>query len=91
MAQAEYDSNAIRARITGASEGVSTTSTACAAHAEFVSALTGHPLRTIPLNADAIDLEDRADHLGEVFGAFSACDGGPRRYRVQRPRQSRPS
>ena len=42
-----------------------------AAHAEFVAALAGHPPRTIPLDADAIDLEDRAEHLGKVLGAVS--------------------
>jgi hypothetical protein len=41
------------------------------AHAEFVAAVAGHPPRPIPLEADAIDLEDRADHLGEVFAALS--------------------
>ena len=43
----------------------------CTAHAEFVAALAGHPPQTIPLDADAIDLGDRADHLAKVFGAFS--------------------
>jgi hypothetical protein len=43
-----------------------------AAHAEFVATLAGHPPRIIPLDADAIDLEDRADHLGKIFGALSA-------------------
>jgi hypothetical protein len=42
-----------------------------AAHSEFVAALAGHPPRTIPLDADALDLEDRGDHLGEVFAALS--------------------
>jgi hypothetical protein len=42
-----------------------------AAHAELVAALAGHPPRTIPLDADAIDLEDRADHLNKVFNALS--------------------
>jgi hypothetical protein len=42
------------------------------AHAEFVAALAGRPPRTIPLEADAIDLEDRADHLNTVFNALSA-------------------
>src|ERR1700731_2650725 len=37
----------------------------CAAHAEFVAALAGHTPRTIPLDADALDLEDRADHLSK--------------------------
>jgi hypothetical protein len=43
----------------------------CAAHAEFVATLSGHPPRTIPLEADALDLEDRADHLDQVLGALS--------------------
>jgi hypothetical protein len=42
-----------------------------AAHAVFISAIAGHPPRPIPLDADAIDLEDRADHLGKVFAALS--------------------
>jgi hypothetical protein len=41
-----------------------------AAHAEFVAALAGHPPRPIPLDADALDLEGRADHLDKVFGAL---------------------
>jgi hypothetical protein len=43
----------------------------CAVHAEFVAALAGHPPRTIPLDADAIDLEDRAEHLSKVLTALS--------------------
>ncbi len=43
----------------------------CAAHAEFVAALAGHPPHTIPLDADAIDLEDRADHLNKILSALS--------------------
>jgi hypothetical protein len=60
MAQAEYVFNAIRAWITGASEGLSTTNPACAAHAGFVFALARARPRTIPADADAIDPEDRA-------------------------------
>ena len=41
-----------------------------AAYAEFISAIAGHPPRPIPLDADATDLEDRADHLDKVFGAL---------------------
>ncbi len=41
------------------------------AHAEFVAALAGHPPRTIPLDADAIDLEDRAEHLDNVLRVLS--------------------
>jgi hypothetical protein len=42
-----------------------------ATHAEFIAALAGHPPRPIPLEADALDLEDRVDHLNRVFGALS--------------------
>jgi hypothetical protein len=43
----------------------------CAAHAAFVAALAGYRPGTIPLDADPIDLEDRAAHLSKVFGALS--------------------
>jgi hypothetical protein len=46
-------------------------SRALAAHAAFVTALSGHLPRAIPLNADALDLEDRADHLATVLKALS--------------------
>jgi hypothetical protein len=46
-------------------------SSVCTAHTEFVAALAGQPPRPIPLEADAIDLEDRADHLDRVFDALS--------------------
>jgi hypothetical protein len=42
-----------------------------AAHAEVVAALAGHPPRPIPIDADAIDLEDRADHLDKLLSALS--------------------
>ncbi len=70
MAQAEYVINAIRALITGASATPST-SPVRAAHAEFAAALAGQPPRPIPVDADAIDLEDRADHLNKVLNALS--------------------
>jgi hypothetical protein len=41
-----------------------------AAHAELVAALAGSPPPTIPLDVDAVDLEDRADHLKKVFNAL---------------------
>jgi hypothetical protein len=47
------------------------TSLVCAAHAAFVAALAARPPQTIPLNADAIDLEERADHLDKLLGALS--------------------
>jgi hypothetical protein len=70
MAQAEYVTSAIRALITGASAKLST-SPVRAAHAEFVTSLAGHPPRPIPVDADAVDLEDRADHLDKVLSALS--------------------
>jgi hypothetical protein len=72
MAQAEYVTNAIRALITGA-DAKTSTSPVGAAHAEFVAApaLAGHPPRPIPVDADAIDLEDRANHLNKVLKALS--------------------
>jgi len=42
-----------------------------AVHAKLVATLVGHPPRTIPLEADDIDLEDRADHLNKVLSALS--------------------
>ena len=36
-----------------------------------VAAVAGVPPLTIPLDADAIDLEDRAAHLSKVFDALS--------------------
>jgi hypothetical protein len=41
------------------------------AHAEFMAALKGQPPRAIPLDVDAADLEDRADHLSKVLDALS--------------------
>ena len=70
MAQAEHVANAICALITGAKANPST-DPVLAAHAEFVAALTRHSPRPIPIDADAIDLEDRADHLGRVLKALS--------------------
>ena len=71
MAQADYVTNAIRALITGAIAKPSTNPVQ-AAYADFVAALAGHPPRPIPVYADAVDLEDRADHLQKVLTALSA-------------------
>jgi hypothetical protein len=71
MAQAEYVTNAIRAPITEA-RAKPPIHPVLRAHAEFVAAIAGHPPRPIPIDADAIDLEDRADHLSKVFNAVSA-------------------
>src|SRR5260370_24096257 len=70
MAQAEYVTNATRAFIPGARAKPST-SPVRAAHAECVAALAGHPPRSIPVDADGLDLEDRADHLDKVLSALS--------------------
>jgi hypothetical protein len=71
MAQAEHVTNSIRAPITETSAKPST-DPVLAAHAEFVAALAGHCPRPIPVDADAIDLEDRADHLSKVLNVLSA-------------------
>jgi hypothetical protein len=70
MAQAEYVNNAIRALITGA-QAKTSTNLVRAVHTEFVAALAGHAPRAIPVNADAVDIEDRADHLNKVLNALS--------------------
>jgi hypothetical protein len=57
--------------LTGNAGAKPSTSPALAAHAALVIALSAHPPRMIPLDADALDLEGRADHLTEVFNAFS--------------------
>jgi hypothetical protein len=70
MAQAELVSIAGRARITGGHPKPSTApvgSPVRTAYAEFLAALGEHPPRPIPIVADSIDLQDRADHLNEVF------------------------
>jgi hypothetical protein len=43
-----------------------------AAHAEFLAALASHPPRPIPIDADSIDLHDRAEHLSVVFSGLAA-------------------
>jgi hypothetical protein len=70
MAQADHVTNAIQALITGASAAPAI-GPIHVAHAELVAALAAHPPRPIPADADAIDLEDRADHFGKVFSALS--------------------
>jgi hypothetical protein len=55
----------------GRASANSTASPVRAAHDAFVTALAGHPPQPIPVDADAIDLEDRADHLDKLLGALS--------------------
>jgi hypothetical protein len=43
-----------------------------AAYTELLGALEAHPPGRIPLEADSIDLQDRADHLNAVFGGLAA-------------------
>jgi hypothetical protein len=68
MAQAEYVTNSIRAPIPGVI-GNPCTALVGAAQAKFVAVLVGYPPQSIHL--DSIVLEDRADHLNIVLGAFS--------------------
>jgi hypothetical protein len=70
MAQAKYGISSIRAPIPGVI-GNPRTSSVWAAHAKFLDALAGHPPRPITVDADAIDLEERADHLDKLLGALS--------------------
>jgi hypothetical protein len=75
MAQAKLVSIASRAPITGANTKPSTVPVGGpmpAAHAEFVALLAGHPPCSIPVDADSIDLEHRADHLKEVLSWLAA-------------------
>ena len=71
MAQADYVTSAIRTLITGGSAN-SSTNAARRAYAEFIAEVSGHPLRSIPLDPEAVDLEDRVDHLKKVLTALSA-------------------
>jgi hypothetical protein len=71
MAQANYVTNAIRAFITDTSARASTNPIR-AAYVELVAALADHPPRPVSIDADATDLEDRADYLNKVLNALSA-------------------
>jgi hypothetical protein len=74
MAQAELVYIAGHARITGAPPKPSTapvSSPIRTAFAEFLAGLREHPPRPIPMIADSIDLQDRADHLNEVLGGLA--------------------
>ncbi len=71
MAQADYVTTAIRALITGAGAKPSTNSVR-AAPPEFIAAPAGHRPRPILVDANAVELEDRADHLTKVSNALSA-------------------
>ena len=78
MAQAKLVSIAGRPRITGAHPRSSTDlvgSPVGAKYAEFLSALAAHPPRRMPVEADSIDLQDRADHLNAVFGGLAGYLG----------------
>jgi hypothetical protein len=75
MAQAELVSIANRARFTDAHENPSTIPAGCqvnAAHTELLGALAAHRPRRIPVEADSVDLQDRADHLNALFGKLAA-------------------
>jgi hypothetical protein len=49
-----------------------TGSSVVAAYTEFLAAVAAHPPGRIPVDADAIDLQQRADHLSAVFGGLAA-------------------
>ncbi len=75
MAQAELVSIASHARFTDTRTNPSTTPIGCpaaVAYAGFLTALASHPPRPIPIYVDSIDLQDRAEHLGALFGGLAA-------------------
>jgi hypothetical protein len=71
MAKADFVNSAFRALITGATAKPSTNPVR-AARAEFVATLAGNPPRPIPVDTDAVDLEERVDHLKQLLNALSA-------------------
>ncbi len=71
MAQANCVPSPIRAPITGASPKTSTKHIR-SAHDELVVGLAGHPPRPIPLNPNAVDLEERTAHLKDLLTAVLA-------------------
>jgi hypothetical protein len=75
VAQAKLVFIAGRAQITGAHPKASTVAVGGpvqTAYANFLAALGEQPPRPIPILADSIDLQDRADHLNNVFGGLAA-------------------
>jgi hypothetical protein len=75
MAQAKFLSIAGRSAIPGSKAKSSTVPVGGpprAAYAEFLAKLAGRPPCPIPVEADSIDLENRADHLNEVFRGLAA-------------------
>jgi hypothetical protein len=78
MAQAELVSISRRPRFTDAPINSSTPPIGCpltAGYADFLAALAKHPPRPIPLDADSIDLQDRAEHLSALFGGLATYLG----------------
>ena len=71
MAKAEYVTSASRVPITGAGRKPST-KPGQAAFVELVTAPAVHPPRAIPIYADTVDLENRADHLNKVLAELSS-------------------
>jgi hypothetical protein len=75
MAQAKLVSIANRVPNTAANTKASTVpiyGIVRAAYAEFLAKLAGHPPCPIPVDADSIDLEDRADHVKSVISGLAA-------------------
>jgi hypothetical protein len=75
MAQAELVSIATRAHFTAEHGNPSTAPVACPVAAAFTAlleVLACNPPRPIPIDANCIDLQDRADHLTAVFGGLAA-------------------
>jgi hypothetical protein len=69
MAQAIYVHSAIRALPPVATNRLPT-SIICAAHGELITYLTQYRPRLMPIDTEAADIKDRADHLNRVFIAM---------------------
>ncbi len=75
MPRAKLVSIASRLCFTDAGANPSTTAVDCSvavAHAGLLTALASHPPRPIPIDADSIDLQERAEHLDALFGGLAA-------------------
>jgi hypothetical protein len=74
MAQAESITTAIR-QLMSRGQPPKSTSPVRQAHTEFIAALVGNVPHPIYAEANADDLDGRADHLERVFGALHAYLG----------------
>jgi hypothetical protein len=70
MAQAAYVHSAIRA-LPPVASACFPTRLICAAYGDLIAALMQYRPRSIPIDTEPADVEDRADHLNKVLIAMS--------------------